>query len=181
MSGFSLKNLDLDPRERTALLCGVVALFLVIFLLLYIPIGPGAKYEASSERLADLQLELQDARLTKMEAEEELDSQTRLIALMETRPPNFSLYAYVENVLDEMSLRDAGRASLENYRSSQASPKQPMVQMSLEGISLEELVELLHTLYSSQNLVAVYEVGELSPAPNGRGLNCNLILVTLNV
>lgn len=181
MSNISLKDLDLEPRERLALICGVVALLLAVFLLIYIPIGPRAAYVRSAERLEGLQYELQDAQLTKLETQDELDNQKRLIALLDSRPPDFDLYAFIESTCRDMNLRADNRATLQNYRTRNSSANQPMVQLDLDGVSLEELIDLLYTIYDSRNLIAVYKMDELAPAANGQGLNCSMTLVTLKV
>lgn len=181
MSSISLKELNLDPRERLALFCGIGALLLVIFLLIYIPIGPRATHAQSADRLEALQYELQDAELTKLETQDALERQQRLIELLEDRPDSFDLYAFIESTLDEMDLRTEGRASLEIYRTRNSSANQPMVQLSLEGVSLDELIEFLHKIYNSKNLIALYKLDELAPAANDRGLNCSMVLLTLKV
>jgi hypothetical protein len=174
-----MKPLDLDPRERAALALGGLALALVVLLAVYIPMGPKARHALAEGRVAGLQSDLNLAALTRMEERARLDSQEQLRQKLEARPPTFDFFAFVNNTLGEVALTD--RAELNDYRTRNSSPKQPMVDLRLSGVSLKELLDLLHRLYSSGNLIVLYKMDQLRPAPNGQGLDCQLTLTTLRL
>lgn len=174
-----MKPFDLDPRERVALGIGGLALFLVLLLAFYIPAGPKLRHERAQNRVADLQAELNLAALTRIEERERLESQEQLRLRLEARPPSFDFFAFINNTLREANLTD--RYQLTDYRTRNSSPKQPMVDLRVEGVSLRELVDLLHRLYDSGNLIVLYKMDQLRPAGNGQGLDCQLTLATLRL
>jgi hypothetical protein len=170
-------TIQLDKREKLGLFFGGLALLLVLFMLLYIPTGPSKNYAESLRLLEDAREELLFAQIEKIAEEERLRSQEELRALLEKRPANFDFFSFVNNALRKANLTD--RAQLENYRTRQSIAQQPMLNLRLQGVSLEELVDFFHQIYSSGNLVAVYKVDRLRPMANNKGLDCDITLVTL--
>lgn len=170
-------NLNLDLKEKIALFLGILASVMVLLLAVYVPVGPRKWYKDSQAELASVKEELQLQTLFRQEEEERLNKQKVLMEKLKGRPAEFSLFTYVDNLLTSTNLRN--RAQLEQYRPRNASPKQPMVQLRLQGIDFKELVDFLHKVYSSGNLIAVYKMDYLRPAPNEKGLDCDITFVTL--
>lgn len=172
-----MPTLKLDQRERAALALGGLALFLVILLAFYIPAGPKRRYTRAADRVADLQTELKLATLEEIEEKDRLASQEVLMEKLAARPPSFDFFAFVDQTVRENNLVE--RYNLNDYKTRTSSPKQPMVDLRLEGVTLKELVELLHSLYNSANLITLYKMDQLRPAPKNEGLDCQLTLMTL--
>lgn len=167
----------LDQRERAALALGGLALFLVLLLAIYIPAGPKGRYDDAQDRVADLKTELKLATLNEIEEKDRLASQQVLMERLAARPATFDFFAFVDQVVRENNLVD--RYNLNDYKTRTSSPKQPMVDLRLEGVTLEELIGLLHSLYESTNLVTLYKMDQLRPAAKNEGLDCQLTLMTL--
>ena len=172
-------NLNLDLREKIALSLGILATLLVVILAIYVPTGPRKWYAESERELALLREELELQELFRQEEEDRLNRQKVLMEKLEGRPDNFSLFTYVDNLLNSTGLR--GRAQLEQYRPRNISAKQPMVQLRLQGVAFEELIDFLYKVYSANNLIAVYKMDYLRPAPTDRGLDCDITFVTLTL
>lgn len=172
-------KLNLDFKEKVALFVGVLALILVLILAAYVPMGPRKWYLESQRNLESAKEDLQLQQLFKQEEAERLNRQKALMEKLEGRPADFSLFAYLDALLTTTNLR--GRAELEPYRTKDASPKQPMVQLRLREVSLEELVGFIYEVYGSGNLIAVYKMDYLRPAPAENGLDCDITFVTLAV
>lgn len=172
-------NLKLDPRERLGLIAAGSAVLLVIALLLYIPLGPRKQYLQSERILTDARQQLALTQRLKADEEARLRSQERLMELLDARQKDFDFYSYVTGVLSKTKLTE--RSQVDNYRTRRSSPKQPMVSVKLQGVSLEELVNFLHEIYSSGNLVVVHKMDRLQPAGNLKGLDCDLTLATVKV
>jgi len=170
-------KLNLDPRERTGLALGALALTLVIALLAYIPAGPYRRFEESRRDLEQSKRDLAMMQLMKEDEEDRLRRQERIMERLATRPSNFDIFSYINNKLREAGL--TGRAQLENYRTRRATARQPMVQLRLQGVTLKELIDFLHKVYSGDDLVVMYKLDRLQPAHNNRGLDCELTLVTV--
>jgi len=97
--------------------------------------------------------------------------------LLEKRSADFSLFAVMDTLLNKTGLRS--KAQLEQYRPRGASPRQPMVQLRMQGVALSELVDLLHEVLKPEYVVAVYKVDALKPAVTGKGLDCDVTFATV--
>ena len=169
---------NLDFKEKVALSVGVFALILVVALAVYVPIGPRKWYLQSQRELESAREDLKLQQMFKLEETERLNRQKALMEKTSGRPADFSLFAYLDALLTKTNLRVL--AELEPYRIKDASPKQPMVQLRLREVSLEELVGLIYEVYSSGNLIAVQD-GLSEAAPAEKGLDCDITFVTLLV
>lgn len=172
-------DLNLDLKEKVALTLGLLAVALVVVLAIYVPLGPRKWYLESQEDLVARQEELKMQLLFKADEAERLRKQKVLMEKIESRPPDFSLFTFLDNLLNTTKLR--GRAQLDQYKARNLSPKQPMVQLRLQGVSFEELVDFLYKIYSSGNLIAVYKMDYLRPSPTEKGLDCDITFATLTL
>ena len=170
---------NLDMREKFALALGLLATMLAIALAVYVPLGPRKGYIKSESELASLKQEYELQIMFKLDEDERLQKQKALMEILKKRPPEFSLFTHVDNLLTSTNLR--ARAQLEQYRPRNASPKQPMVQLRLQGVSSQELIDFLHKIYADNNLIAVYKLDYLRPATNEQGLDCDITFVTLTL
>lgn len=171
--------LNLDPRERMGLMLGLLALAVVIGLALYIPAGPKRDYERAQTRLSGLRSDLEMAKLTLLEEEARLQSQQVLKDKLSSRDVDFELLTFLNGLLVEHGLKD--RAELGYLRGKNNVPEQPMVDLTLSGVGLKELLDFLHAAFRSGNLIATYKMDTLAPSKSGQGLDCRMTLVTLKV
>jgi hypothetical protein len=122
------------------------------------------------------------ARLEQAKETEEarLRSQDELMARIQQRKPNFDLWSFMNKLLTEGKLNE--RAVLENFRPRTErrgeSQDVAMVQLRLSGVSLKELVDLLHKVYASGDLVVMYKLEYLRPMADAKGLECNVTFLT---
>lgn len=172
-------RINLDRRGQTALVSTFITLWICGALLVFIPMMPQKKFRQSEDKIADLKQQLKMTLMMKTEEEDRARRQEKLIEQLNARPPTFDLISFLNTQLRNANL--AGRFTLENYRTRQSSPKQPMAQLKLNGVSLDELVSVLHKLYASNNLVVMYKLERLHPANNKKGLDCEFILATVKV
>lgn len=170
---------NLDKREQAGMIFGGLGVVCVLFMLAFIPLGPMKNFRESQAQILQAENDLQLARSLKIDEEVRLQSQEAFMQRLKARPANFDFVSFVSQTLRDSDLM--GRAQVENYRTRQSSAVQPMVQCQLQGIRLEELVDLLHRVYASENLVAVFKVDRLEPSPTGKGLDCDLTFVTVKV
>ncbi len=163
-------------QDRLSFILTATAVALVVFMIVFIPINPLRKYKRS---VATLQGKVQDLESTVMVRDghiERLRNQEILMKRLSDRRPDFDLYASVNSVLAEESLRE--RANLQKIpakldRTGELSNQVTMVKLKLTGISLKELTNVLHKVYSSNNLIVVYRM-ELRSENNEKGLACEV-------
>lgn len=169
-----------DKRESAGLMFSIIAIVLVLFMLFLIPTGPMKKYKDSQRELASLREELDIVRQMKEAELARLQSQDQVMELLKTRSPNFDLWSFMNTVLTATDLKE--RANLENYRPRVARGEESedvtMVRLRLDGVTLDELIDMLHAVYSSDNLVVVHKVDYVRPASNDKGIECSLTLLS---
>ena len=171
--------MNLDRRDKVALGCGATALLLVIFMLVYIPIGPKKDYEASRKLVAQGEKNRLAMYDNLMFENARLSSQGQFLRILDKREDRFDLFRFVSRTLSESEL--FSRATLTNVPTSRNNPaSRPMVTLDLKGVATKELVAFLHKLYASDNLVVVNTM-RLKPAQNNLGLICNLRLLTVKI
>lgn len=168
-----------NQRGRIGSYFALLVLLLVFILAVYIPWGPRKNYLRSAENVKDLRNELILAQGSLQEEQVRLKEQEQLMQILDKRDKSFDLFSFVNNLLKETNL--ISRARLENYRTSRTSPKQPMVQLQIDGVNLQELIDFLHKVYASGNAVVVYEMERLQAAKNNNGLECYMKLMTVKL
>ena len=130
--------------------------------------------------MADLRRQLELAHEVRTSERERVDGQRKLSDLIAKRKADFDLWSYVNTALAETKLKDS--ANLKNYRPpshrKEVVEDVTMVQLELNGVTLKQLTALLHEIYSSGNLVALYKLESLKAGHGGKGLDCSLTFLT---
>ncbi len=170
-------KVKLDAKEQLSLLCGGVAFVLVLFMLVYIPIGPKKDYLRSAANAETSYNNLVQTRLNKIQAVQRQKSMEKFKGILRKRDPRFDLFAFVGRQLSEKELM--GRAKLDEVPVSKRAPaNRPEVRLALRGVDMAELIDFLHGVYASQNLIVVNKM-TVYATPNNKGLNCDLTLLTI--
>ncbi len=166
-----------DKRDQIGLILGMFAVALVLVMAMYIPAGPRRACMKSEAALEEARADLQVQQMAKLDEADRLSRQKQLMEQLAKRPSGFEMFAYVDGLLNTQKLRD--RAQLDQFKPRNGSSGEPMVQLRLEGVSFDEIINLFHGLYSGGNLVAVYKMESMRPATSGKGLDCDVTLMTL--
>lgn len=170
-------ELNLEPRERVGLMIGGFTLIMVIGLLIYIPTGPRESYEQAKQEVESAHNELQTSKLILASEQERLLQQEQLMERLDSRDDSFDFMAFMDRQLRDTEL--VARAELSYPRRARNAPEnQPMVQLRLEGVALNELIDFLYKVYESKNLIVMHRM-DMKPANNDRGLSCDLVFVTI--
>ena len=164
----------LRKRERLGIaVAAVVVLFLALTPMMR---NLSREYERSEKQLAQAQERLRLVQNLRTLVEEErvgVDAiQKRILA----RDPQFDLYSFTDQCLRDLDLK--GRAELQSKGGSYSGRKQDGVQLLIKGVSTEEFVNLLHSVYAGNNLIVVQRLLYLRPARDGMGLDCQVTFVT---
>lgn len=92
------------------------------------------------------------------------------------------MWSFLNTALAETELRD--RANLERVkartRDKEMAQYATMVELRLPGVTLEQLVKLLHRIYNSNNLVVLYKLDYLRPTSDNKGLECAATFLSPN-
>jgi len=169
-----VRKLKLQGRERTVVIVGMVAVLAIV--LLQLGRGPWRKYRQSEANLVAARRRLEEVQDLRRFIAGQRKEQEAFNKLLRERGGRFDLYTYISGILNEKGLRERG-ASLETERIS-PSPDMALVEMGLQGVSLEELVDVLHAIYAGESLVALYKLDRLTAAQDQKGLNCTMTFIS---
>ena len=167
MAGSKLK-----PREKVVVAVGTVVLLLI-------GITPLAQrgwsaYERSEALVEESRDRFQLAQEWQIAIEEERAGQKAIRDQLRRRPPRFDLYSFTNLALREEKLQERATLNTESLN----NPALDGVLVELRGISMKQLVDFLHRLYDSGNLIVVQKVDHLRPANDGNGLDLRMTLMS---
>lgn len=160
-------------KKRASILVGIA---IVVFLAIGLPAlrGFSAKYERSQAQLEQTRNRVIMARDLRETILIEREGNRALAEQIRKRGGRFDLYSFVNTVLRENNLQ--GKGILQSKRLFSGGNIDG-VQLSLQGVNMKELVDLVHALYASQNLIALQRLNHLRPARNGRGMDCEMVFM----
>lgn len=166
-----MAGLNLRRREWLVIIFGVMALGLIGA----VPITQDLlkTYSRSSSQLKQAEVRLGKTRQIRKEVEAKRSGQKAILDRIRKRPARFNLWSFTDGCLRKLKLEK--RASLERKRTLGSLDR---VQMTLKGVNMEEVVDLLHAVSASDNLIVVQTLDHLRPARDGKGLECQITFIT---
>lgn len=171
-------KIQIDPRDRLGFLVAGLAITIVLAGLLFVPAGPLKNYRASQAEVESLEQDMLLAQAMRWDEQQRIESQKWIAEGLEQRGSGFNLLTFLNEVLAQNGLRD--RVSLQNQAPPRGVENVSLVYLDAKGISLKELLDLLHAIYSSGKLIVVYNMNYAGPAPDGNGLDCRVTFLTIN-
>lgn len=168
-----MANLKLQERERRMLIGGGIAAAVIVLYLL--GEGPLQAYRESEQKVEQARDRLKQAQAIHDSVVRNREEQAILREKLVSKP-GFDLLNFVNDVVNEGGL--SARASIDNSgRAVTGSSDLASVRVGLKGVSLEELVDFLHRVYSSDNLIVLHNLDQLVPAGDKKGLDCEMVFV----
>lgn len=156
-----------NRRERVLIFGGV---FIVVSAAIVPMINRTFKrFEEAELRLAEAQDNLEMARTWQREIVTARGGQDAIYEQLRKRDPKFDLYAFMNQALRELKLEN--RASVQESSIGATSPLDRVI-VSLNGVNMTELVDFLHKIESSGNLIILQQLTHLREARDGKGLEC---------
>ncbi|HOF41154.1 MAG TPA: hypothetical protein PLD73_13870 [Candidatus Hydrogenedentes bacterium] len=173
-----MAKVAMQKREKMVVLIGAVVVAVIVSQWLFSGLGPFKAYHQSIREVEAARLRLLDAQVVRDEALGRLQSSVALEGKLRSRGA-FGLYSYVDRALQAQNLKGGQgvRATLETQNTAVRSGAFEAVKLHLEGVSMEELLNLLLRIYSGENLIVLDRMDELRPADDGRGLVCDLVFI----
>ena len=130
----------------------------------------------SQVNLVQAQDNLLAARMFRETIISEREGQKVIQVKLNARARSFDLYNFSNKCLAELKLAD--RTSLQSVGLSSNDKAFDGVQITMKNISMKELIDLLHTMYSSNNLIMMQEMTYLRPSRDKKGLECSLKMLS---
>ncbi|HOZ44991.1 MAG TPA: hypothetical protein PLO37_05075 [Candidatus Hydrogenedentes bacterium] len=182
MSKKKVAEKEARPRKsgQSGVLIAVLAGGLVAAMAVFVPLGPYKDYKESQRKVSQLRSQEQLAMLTLVEEQENVARQQELMSRIEAREASFDLKGFMSRVIREAGL--AERSDLQNIKPSSrfadSADSISMVQLKLKGVRLIELVDFLHEVYASNNVVVVHKLDTLQADNSEKGLNANITFIS---
>ena len=168
-----MANLKLQEREKRMLVGGAIAAVVIVGYL--VGEGPLRVYGESEQKLEQARDRLKQARAIHNSVVRKREEDAVLQQSMAGKP-GFDLLTFVNGVVREGGL--STRANIDNNnRAVTGSSGLASVRVGLRGVSLAELVDFLHKIYGSGNLVVLHNLDQLVPAADKQGLDCEMVFV----
>lgn len=168
----------LNPRERKLVLYGSIGgAIMLLYGFLTWQNGPIALYQRSANQLADARSRLEQAQMIQAEVAYERQSRQQLQEVVKGRPASYDLFTFVNRAIREANLNDRA-PQLQNRP---VGDQFEGVQITLSGVSIDELIRFLHRVYEADSLVMLDRLDYLREARDGRGLDCSMVLKTPRV
>jgi type II secretory pathway component PulM len=162
---------NFGPREQRIAAGGGILLLAALVVML-VGFASSDDYALAQQRLADARNRLARAEAVVRELRASQAGTAALEQMLRARGTGYSLYTSIDRAVRAAGLTD--RARLESQAMGDASA----VRITLQGVSMEELVDLLYDIYAGDKLVFLHRLAYLEPADGGRGLDCQFWLKT---
>ncbi len=168
-----MANFKLQDRERRMVIMGGIAAVAIIGYL--VGEGPYEAYRDSGQKLEQAQSRLKQAQRIHDRVIENRNKQALLKEKLVVKP-GFDLLNFVYDAVQNGGL--SARANIDNNsRATTGSTDLASVRVGLRGVSLAELVDFLHHIYDSGNLVVLHDLDQIGPSSDKKGLDCEMVFV----
>jgi hypothetical protein len=167
-------------NDRAGVLFAVLAVALVAFMACFVPLGPYKDYQKSERERQDLEKQLDMAVETKAEEEQIVRQQEKLMDRIRGRDPGFDLSTFLIKELAALNMKERAEVKTlkpDSLRFVENTENINVIQLRLTGVRLRELVDFLHRVYSSSNLIVMHRLDSIQAGAENTGLDCNLVFV----
>lgn len=172
-----MPKLNLENRRSRMFLAGGAVVIAVLAWML--TEGPRDAYARSKTQLRAAKSNLLQAKVIHAEVVSKREAEKQLREMLRSRG-GFDLWTFLKGIVADMKLDERG-ARVDTKQGAMQSSKLPAVQLQLQGVSTQELVDILYRIQSGGNPVILHSVQSIQPATNGKGLDCILVFLSPRV
>jgi hypothetical protein len=171
-----LAKYQLQKREKYFLMA--CAAFVAVVVLYFGLQGPVQAYQRSQTDAAAARQRAETARAIRDEVVRTREAYEEFRKTIAGRA-GFDLWTFLYGEIQSAQLGE--RATLANKAGVLAAGQVDAVEVTIRGVSMEELVEFLHRVYSSEQYVVLHELAQMEPARDGQGLDCRMTFLAPKV
>ena len=171
----------MSKRERAAIWAGVA--FIIIFVLFRLVIFPFMDQRERIERVLDANMKnLAEIRTLKAEFEA-LNRRTDTSKFrFEKRSKGFTLFSFLDRLAGEVGIKEnIAYMKPSTTVQKESTYKISMVEMKLNGISMEQITQYLHKIETSKNMVSIKRLSLTKPDEKQQQLNAVLQVQTFEI
>ncbi len=164
----------ISKRERLIIVVAV-ATFLGLFI--FIPMGRGfaQDYKTTLRLASEAANTLNDIREMRHNILDERSGRRIIIDRVQARQANFDLYSYVSTTLRGLKMHNNARIQSQGNRFS--GGELDVVTLNLSNVSMRQIIDLLHKVDTSGNLIVLQRLGHFRAMKNGKGLECEVVFM----
>lgn len=168
-----MAKLKLQPRERMVLIIGTIG---VVLIGAYgISQGPYQKYKQSIDQVEQARERLKLATILRASVERDREKQKQVMEKI-AKAGQFNLFSEVDKAVKDLKL--GTRCSMRSTRGvSSRDVSSSAVEITLNGVSSKELVDLLHRVYDTGRFVYLSQLLYLRPTQDQKSLDCRMTFV----
>ena len=134
-----------------------------------------AKHVQSVNWLTQTRERLDSVQVWRTDILSEREGQKVIQAKLNARAPSFDLYTSTNQWIQQTKL--SGRADLQSKGLTSREGAFDGVQITLKNVNMNEILDLLHKMYSSENLITMQRMSHLRPSRDGKGLECAIVMI----
>jgi hypothetical protein len=170
-----MAKMKFNQRERTFLT--VCAAVVPIFILGMILPGPMRAYKASAQDASNARNALREANNLRALITDSQSTGDSFQDLIRGQRSQASAGDLISNVLTDLDL--AAKAQTVSGNSTLSKNGLDTVQLTLSGVSLTELIDLVHSLQTQNNLLILEKIRYMRPSNAGAGLDCVMVFSSI--
>ncbi len=162
-----MAKFQMQKRERIAMVAGgIILLALLLFKMSETPIE---QYKQSKTSLQNARMRLDEVRLWRTEIlasradQEEIEKRLKLRGKQD-------FFSAVNSAVRKVELTD--RAKVTNSPRAKVTE----VQLDLNGVSLKEVIDVVHEIHKSDSLAVLKDMQYLRSTRDNKGLDCKITL-----
>lgn len=169
-----MARMKLQPRERMVLTVGAVAV--VAIGLFWLIDGPYQAYADSKVRVVEARQRLLDAQIKQAEVTKANERDRQIRQKLGQHGAGFDLWTEIDKAVKDLKLNT--RTQMRSVRGmSSRGENNAAVEVTMNGVSTQELVNFLHRVYDTDYIVLLSQLTYLKPSVDKKGLDCRMTLV----
>lgn len=170
----------LSSRER--LIVGVGLVFVICFLVYEVVVDPFFSSKHRLERvIQNKENDVVELKLLQQHYQQISVNKRDIIEQLAQRSPDFSLFSYVEQQIDRRRLKDRVVSIKPGTKPYQDGIRQAVIEMSIDGVVLSQLVDFLDAIESFDKVVFIDRLVIRNDSEESGLLDVRLDIVSLEV
>jgi general secretion pathway protein M len=171
--------ISLKGRERK--LIGILAAVLAVLLFQALVISPALKKRADlSSQIGRAKKQLVVLRALKREYDVIRDETQKINQRVSRRPPGFALFSFLDQTASRLNLKNNLTSMKPSRRVFGGDLAEDMVEVRLEGVSLENLVAYLYEIEKPGTAIAIASIRVQPESRLGGGLNVSMLMTSVS-
>jgi len=160
----------LNLQKREIRIIAFAAILIVVLVGYRVAQGPWKAYTDSIVEVKSAEMAFKNAQGIRDAMLESRRGMGELQKRAKARGPGWNLYQYLTGAVKQAQLEN--RSDIQSKDSPSKEAPYSVVQITIKGASLEELVNLLHAIHNGDKLIILDSMNYLKPDGEGKGLQC---------